>query len=399
MRGLGTVGITIMGRADARDRIITALIQNGAASRAELARRTSLAPSTVSAIISELLGEGLVVEQATQSVRAGTKGGRPATLVALDRSAGVAVGIDIGKQHVRVAVADLAHQLLAERSENVTPDLPASEGIRAAAALVHKTLGDAAADLSHVVGVGMGLPGPVHAPTGQLGDSTILPGWVGVNAAQAMTDALGLRVEVDNDANLGAIGEWTWGAGRDCTEVIYLKLATGIGAGLIIGGRPFTGHGGTAGEIGHTVVDPAGPICRCGNRGCLEMLAGSGAVLNALRPSHGNVQTIAEVLELAAAGDHGCRRAIADAGQAVGTAAATLCNLINPRLIVVGGEMAAAGEILIDPLREALERGAIRSASHDVEVVQGTLGDRAEVLGAVALALRHGNQPLTASAG
>jgi predicted NBD/HSP70 family sugar kinase len=382
-----------LGRVDGRDRIVTALTRLGAASRAELARTTALAPSTVSAIVADLMDEGLVVQQDEPSVPAGgAKGGRPATLLVLHRSAGVVVGIDFGKRHLRVAVADLSHTLLAESVEAVDADRPAAEGIETAVGLIRQALAEAAAETSQVVGVGMGLPGPVHFPGGQLGDSTILPGWVGVDAAQAMTKALGLRVEVDNDANLGAVSEWMWGAGRGCTELAYLKVATGVGAGLIIGGRPFSGAGGTAGEIGHTVIDPGGPVCRCGNRGCLEMLAGAQAVLDALRPAHGDGLTIARVLELARDGDPGSRRVIADAGQAIGNAAATLCNLLNPRRIVVGGELGAAGELLLAPLRQALERGAIRSASQDVEVVQGALGDRAEVLGALALALRSRTQ-------
>ncbi len=388
MGGWAFVSSTV-GRVDGRDRIVAALTRLGAASRADLARTTALAPSTVSTIVADLMDEGLVVEQGEPAVSAGgTKGGRPATLLMLHRTAGIVVGIDFGKRHLRVAVADLSHTLLAEKVEPVDADRPASEGIETAVGLVHDALAEAAVETGQVVGVGMGLPGPVHFPGGQLGDSTILPGWVGVDAAQAMTRALGLRVEVDNDANLGAVSEWMWGAGRDCTELAYLKVATGVGAGLIIGGRPFSGAGGTAGEIGHTVIDPGGPICRCGNRGCLEMLAGAQAVLDALRPAHGDGLTIARVVALAHDGDPGSRRVIADAGHAIGMAAATLCNLLNPRRIVVGGELGAAGELLLAPLRQALERGAIRSASQDVEVVQGALGDRAEVLGALALALR-----------
>ncbi len=389
-----------MGRSDARDRILNALTQYGAASRAELARRTALAPSTVSLIVAELTGEGLVVESDGSAVPAiGTKGGRPATLLSLHRSAGVAVGIDLGKSHLRVAVADLAHRVLAERAEQVVPDRPAAEEIRDAADLVRQVLDEAGAEPDDVIGVGMGLPGPIHTPTGELGESTILPGWVGVNAARAMTDVLGLRVHVDNDANLGALGEWMWGAGQGCADVVYLKLSTGIGAGLILGGRPFTGAGGTAGEIGHTKIDPSGPICRCGRRGCLEMLAGTGAVLDALRPTHGNELTMRAVVDLASAGDAGCRRAIADAAHSIGSVAGVLCNLINPQRIIIGGEMAGAGELALRPLRSSLERATIRSAAQEVEIVQGALGDKAEVLGAVALGLRRLMRPLGTAAG
>ncbi len=377
-------------RLDGRNRVLAALRRLGPVSRAELARRTSLAPSTVSTIVGELQRAGLVDELAGHATAPGTKGGRPPILLALHRSAGVAVGIDLGRRHLRVAVSDLAHTLLAERNLTVTRDRDAREDIESAVALVGELLTEAGVERDQVVGVGMGLPGPVHRDTGELGHSTILPGWVGVSAATAMTEALGLPVTVDNDANLGAISEWMWGSGRDASELAYLKIGTGICAGLIIAGRPYRGAGGTAGEIGHTVIDPAGPICRCGNRGCLEMSAGTGAVLDALRPTHGGELSIHRVVSLARDGDAGCRRAIADAGHAIGTALATLCNLVNPQVIVVGGELGAAGEILLTPIRDALTRGTIRSAAGDVTVLESALGDRAEVLGAVALALRSG---------
>jgi predicted NBD/HSP70 family sugar kinase len=369
---------------------VRVLAEAGAVSRAELARRAALAPSTVSSVVGELADAGLVVERAVAPAPARSAMGRPPVLVTLHRDAGVALGIDFGKRHLRVVIADLAHTVLAERTRELDPDMPAAEGIPLSAHLVDEVLDEAEASRDEIVGVGMGLPGPVHEPSGELGDSTILPGWVGVRAADAMRAALGLEVDVGNDGNLGALSEWMWGAGQGADDMVYLKVATGIGAGLIVGGRPYAGAGGTAGEIGHTVIDPGGAICRCGNRGCLETVAGALGVLAALRETHGQTLTVGEAIAKAVAGDAGCRRAIADAGTAIGLAVATLCNLVNPRRIVVGGELAAAGELLLDPMRESLRRGAIRSAADDVIVVEGALGDRAEVLGAVALVLRRG---------
>ena len=375
-------------RLDARARVLGVLAEAGAVSRADLARRASLAPSTVSAVVSELQAAGLVVEPAVAAhppVR--TSMGRPPVLIALHRRAGVAAGIDFGKRHVRLAISDLSHSLLAERRRTLDADVPAAEAIALAVELFEDALTEAKVQPSELVGVGMGLPGPVHRPSGLLGDSTILPGWVGVQAEDAVSDALGLPVRLENDANLGALGEFMWGAGRGADHMAYVKASTGVGAGFIVAGQPYVGAGGTAGEIGHTVIDPGGPICRCGNRGCLETLAGANAVLGSLRDIHGDDFSLTDAVACAVGGDAGCRRAIADAGRAIGTAVATLCNLFNPRRIVVGGDLGAAGELLLEPLRQSLRRGSIRSAVEDVEVVGGALGERAEVLGAVALVL------------
>ena len=382
-------------RLTARARVFGVLASAGPTSRAELARRTALAPSTVSAVITELQEARLVVEPPGGAApRDPGAMGRPPVLVALDRAAGVALGLDFGKRHLRVALADLAHRVLAERHVPLGADLPAAEAIALAARLVDEVLEEAGAAPPEIAGVGMGLPGPVHRPTGELGDSTILPGWVGVRAADAMSEALGHHVEVENDASLGALSEWMWGAGRGAEDLAYLKLATGIGAGLIVRGRPYGGSGGTAGEIGHTIVEPGGPVCRCGNRGCLETLAGSDAILASL--PDGAPASLPALVDAARSGDAAGAAAIAQAGTRIGSAVATLCNLLNPQRVVVGGDLAAAGEILLDPLAAALRRGAVRSAADDVTVIEGALGDRAEVLGAVALVLRRGARLLRA---
>jgi predicted NBD/HSP70 family sugar kinase len=384
-------------RRDARARVVGVLAEAGAVSRADLARRAALAPSTVSAVVSELHAAGLVVEPA-EPVHPFERGtvGRPPVLIALHRKAGVVAGIDFGKRHLRLAISDLSHALLAERHRTVDADLPAKDAIAMAKEVFADALEEAGVSRDEVVGVGLGLPGPVHRPSGELGNSTILPGWAGTRAAEAVAEALELPVEVENDANLGALGEWMWGAGRGAAHMAYVKAATGIGAGFIVANAPYVGAGGTAGELGHTVVDPGGPICRCGNRGCLETFAGAPAILGSLRDVHGDGLTLQDAVALAVRGDAGCQRAIADAGTAIGTAVATLCNLFNPHRVVVGGDLGAAGELLLAPLRESLVRGAIRSAAEDVTVVQGELGDRAEVLGAVALVLGRGAEATTA---
>jgi predicted NBD/HSP70 family sugar kinase len=257
-----------------------------------------------------------------------------------------------------------------------------------AAELVDQLLMSSGADSGRVLGVGMGIPGPVHR-SGVVGSSAILPGWAGTHAAELMAARLDMEVWLHNDANLGALAESVWGAGRGAGGLVYLKLATGIGAGIVLGGRLFAGAGGTAGEIGHTSLDETGDICRCGSRGCLETIASGTAIAALLSRSLGEPLTLDDVLERAVSGDPGCRRALADAGRHIGAAVADLCNLINPERIVVGGSMAVAGDVLLDPLREAVGLRAIPSAAEDVQIVLGELGERAELLGAVALVLHE----------
>lgn len=372
-------------RRDGRARLLDELASRGTASRAELARATGLAPSTVTSLVASLVAEGVV--RSVDGPGAGGVG-RPGQLLTLGRGAGVVVGVDLGRRHLKVAVADLSHSLLARREVAKPADQEAAADIELICTEFKAALAGAGVGRDEVVALGMGLPGPVHT-TGELGDSTILPGWVGVRAADALEAALGMPVSVDNDANLGALSESKWGAGAGVRDLVYLKASTGIGAGLMINGRLFRGAGHTAGEIGHTVIDPGGPVCRCGNRGCLEMYAGSAAILSALRATHPEVADLAGTVARAHAGDPGCRRVLADAGRAIGSALATLCNIVNPARVIVGGTLGEAGELLLEPMRASLQGGAIRSAAEDVEIVRPLLGHDAELMGAVALALER----------
>ncbi|HEU4513897.1 MAG TPA: ROK family transcriptional regulator [Nocardioidaceae bacterium] len=372
-------------RRDGRARLLDELASRGTASRAELARATGLAPSTVTSLVATLVDEG-VVRPVDSVGRAGV--GRPGQRLTLGRRAGVVVGVDLGRRHLKVAVADLSHSLLARREVAKPVDQDATVDIELIRRELEAALETAGVTRGEVLALGVGLPGPVHS-TGELGDSTILPGWVGVPAAGALQEVLGLPVNVDNDANLGALSESKWGAGVGVRDLVYLKASTGIGAGLVIDGRLFRGAGHTAGEIGHTVLDPGGPVCRCGNRGCLEMYAGSAAILSALQPTHPDVTDLARAVQSAKDGDAGCRRVIADAGRAIGTALATLCNIVNPAQVIVGGTLGEAGELLLEPMRAALRRGAVRSAAEDVRIVRASLGHDAELMGAVALALER----------
>lgn len=363
------------------ERVLRAVRMAGSLTQAEIARSTGLSAATVSNIVRELKESGTVVVTPTSS------GGRRARSVSLSADAGIVVGVDFGHTHLRVAVGNLAHRVLAEESEPIDVDASAAQGFDRAETLVERLLAQTGFRSDKVIGVGLGVPGPIDVETGAIGSTAILPGWTGVEPGRELTSRLGMQVYVDNDANLGALGELVWGAGRGLSDLAYIKVASGVGAGLVISGQIYRGPGGTAGEIGHITLDESGPVCRCGNRGCLETFVGSRYLLNLLNASHGPGLSVPRVVQLAQRGDLGCRRVIADVGRQIGTGVANLCNLLNPRRVILGGDLAEAGELVLSPIRESVARYAIPSAARQLSVVPGTLGGRAEVLGALALVM------------
>jgi predicted NBD/HSP70 family sugar kinase len=363
------------------ERVLRAVRMAGSLTQAEIARTTGLSAATVSNIVRELRESGTVVVTPTSS------GGRRARSVSLSADAGIVVGVDFGHSHLRVAVGNLAHRVLAEESAPIDTDANADQGFDRAEQIVGRLLEETGFDRGKVIGVGLGVPGPIDVETGAVGSTAILPGWSGISPGRELSSRLGMPVYVDNDANLGALGELVWGAGRGLTDLAYIKVASGVGAGLVIAGQIYRGPGGTAGEIGHITLDESGSVCRCGNRGCLETFVSARHVLNLLAGSHGSDLTIPRVVQLAQQGDLGCRRVIADVGRQVGTGVANLCNLLNPRRVILGGDLAEAGDLVLDPIRESVARYAIPSAARQLTVVPGTLGGRAEVLGALALVM------------
>ncbi|MBC2642321.1 MULTISPECIES: ROK family transcriptional regulator [unclassified Rhodococcus (in: high G+C Gram-positive bacteria)] len=363
-------------------RVVRALQTSGELTQAEIARRTGLAPATVSNMVKELTAAGMV------AVPDGDHPGQRGRAVRLTRKMGLAVGIDFGHRHLTVAVADMAHQVLAEERVELGPGHRAEDGVVQAGTLLDAALDRLGCDRTSVLAVGMGLPAPLETDTGEVGGPSILPGWVGVDAAAIASEYLGTAVHVDNDANLGVLAEHMWGAGRGTTDLAYIKLSDGVGAGLVLDGRLYRGRGGTAGEIGHLTLDEFGQVCRCGNRGCLETLVASHVVIRLLEPSRGPDLTIADIVAMAEGGDAACIRVLADTGRHVGIAAASLCNLVNPERLVIGGELALAGELLLGPMREVVGRYAVPSAVRALDIRVAELGPRAQVLGAVALGLR-----------
>ncbi len=374
-----------------RGRVVDALRRRGTASRAELARLTGLSRTTVSTLVGELQAQGVVTERAGRSDR--TAQGRPGILLALDGSVGVVAGIHFGHAAITVAVGDLSQTVLAERRRALDVDHVGRGALDAAAELLGQALDEAAIDSGRVLAIGAAVAGPVDQGRDVVHAGTVLPSWEDLAPATELGTRFGVPVHVDNDANLGALAELHHGAGAGVRDLLYVYAGAGIGAGLVIGGRLHRGAGGTAGELGHVLVDEGGAFCRCGSRGCLETVAAGPAIVTALRPTHGAELTLERVIALAVAGDPAPRRAIADAGTAIGRALADLCDVLNPAVVLVGGDLAAAGDLLLEPVRDAIVRDAMAPTAAVLTVGAGALSGRAEVLGALVLASERAELP------
>jgi predicted NBD/HSP70 family sugar kinase len=367
-------------------RVADVLRSHGPRTRAELVGLTGLSRPTVTAGLADLTAAGLVSERIATTNR--PAGGRPASVVHLTRGAGLAVGVDAGRRHVRVAVADLGHNVLPERAAALSRDADdhPTEVLDIAVDLIGATLADADAARSDVVGVGFGIPAPMTRH-GRIGSPVLLPAWADLSPGDELASRLDLPVRVDNDANLGALAEHRWGAGQGCADLVYLKVATGIGAGIVLDGRLHRGAAGTAGELGHVTLDARGPVCRCGNRGCVELVAGGRALLENARLTRPDLADLADLIRLATEGDPGCRRLLIDAGTQLGFALGGLVNLLSPGRVVLGGELRDAADLLRDPLLRGISDTAMAAPVSAVEVVPAQLGQRAIALGGVALAL------------
>jgi predicted NBD/HSP70 family sugar kinase len=391
-------------RRRTREQLLAVLARHDALSRAELAALTGLSRSAVGACVTDLVEQGLVGEgPADERTAAGP--GRPAAVVRLRRGAGIVLGLDFGHTHVTAAVADTEGRILVERGVILDVDGRPQEAMDAGARLAGAALHAAGHTMDEVLGAAAGIPGPIDVPTSVVREPTILASWIGLDPEAELEARLGRSVTVANDADMGAWAEHLYGAGRGIDDLLYVKASHGIGAGLILGGRPYRGATGIAGEIGHTQLPGAINWCRCGNQGCLETVVSVGAVHRRLAHVLGG--SLGETVAVGEGGEGGgglppmavlaaspaAARVLTDAGRTIGRVLADLINCLNPAAVVLGGELGSAGEPLVAGVRESIDRHAGQAGAGAVEVLAGRLGARAELLGAVATAIRQTAAP------
>ncbi|PWD50369.1 transcriptional regulator [Serinibacter arcticus] len=381
MSGWATGSQTSLREAN-RASILESVKRYGGLTQVELVGSTGLSAATVSTIVKELTSAGLV------EVKPTSRSGRRAQLVTVARRVGLAAGVQVGHRHLRVALGDFGSDVVADQTLPLPSEHRLDTTLDRTALLVVDMLERVGATLEELVGIAIGIPAPVDTATGLISVRGVLRGWDDTHVAQVMSKRLGKPVWVDNDANLGALAEATLGAGRGYADVLFVRASHGVGAGIVIGGQLHRGFAGTAGEIGHVQIDPQGAICRCGSRGCLDTVVGAEALLAPLVVSHGPL-TLRDVMNRALAGDPGCTRVVADAGEKIGAVLAATCQALNPQVIVVGGELAETGEMLLDPMRRELRRGMLPNLIAPVEIVPAALGQQAEVMGALATVLEN----------
>ncbi len=363
-------------------------------SRAEIARRADLARSTVSEIIGLLVTTGLVAEIGPGP----SNGGRRPIVLEFQDEARSILGVEIGATHVAVALTDLRGHVLAweDRRHPVRDD---PEGTRELVAEFCRGCLDSARKRGsrRLIGIGVAVPSPVDPRHPERLSEIVLPRWEGLSRLDEALARFNVPLFVDNDANLGALAEHSWGAGRGIDDFAYVKLGTGVGSGHIIGGEIYRGATGVSGEIGHLAIDPHGEPCICGLRGCLATLVGSQAIearARALLEEHprstlsGTNPTVSTIEDAALTGDPLALALVQEIAGHLGIALAGLLNLMNPSMVILGGGLARLGELLLAPIRETVERRTLVSSLAAAEIRTSELGPRAVAIGAATLVLR-----------
>lgn len=367
------------------------LIRKGkATTRGELASATGLARSTVAHRVELLIAGGFV----TQVGEAASTGGRPPAVLGFNPHLGVVLVADLGATHSRLAVSNLAGQPLIERSL----EMDIADGPVAVLGSVERSFVEMLAETGtadrNVRGVGIGVPGPVEFAAGRAVNPPIMPGWHAYPIRDRFVDRYRVPVLVDNDVNIMALGEH-WAMDSPPADFLFVKVGTGIGSGLILGGALHRGAQGAAGDLGHVQITPTGAhaaeeaLCSCGNTGCLEATAGGRALALRLAAKGFATRNSRDVVALVRAGDPQAIQTVRESGRLIGRVVASTVNLLNPAMIMIGGDVADSGEQLLAGIREVVYRRSTALSTSRLQIMPSTLGDRAGIIGAAALIIEH----------
>jgi predicted NBD/HSP70 family sugar kinase len=357
--------------------------------RSELASLTGLARSTVTGRVEALLASGLIAP----SGETASTGGRPPATFAFNPSARMVLGADLGATHARLAVTDLAGTVLAEGDADLDIALGPETVLDWVVERGRRLLDEVGRPEADLLGIGVGLPGPVEHSTGRAVNPPIMPGWDGFDVPDYVSRRIAVPVLVDNDVNIMALGEH-FAAWPDSEHLLFIKAATGIGCGIVAGGRVYRGAQGAAGDMGHIKVAGAGEAhCRCGNTGCLEAVASGAAIAAKLTEQGVAARGSLDVVQLARSGSVPALRGIRQAGRDIGEVLAGAVNFFNPSIIVIGGSLALAGDHLIAGVREVIYQRSLPLATRHLRIAAARTGEAGGAIGAGVMVIEHALAP------
>jgi glucokinase-like ROK family protein len=381
--------------------VIRALRRQGRISRTEISNITGWSKAKASQEIRSLVDKGYLVEFGEGI----SQGGRKPRLLRINNQLGYIVGIDIGATSMDIALADVTGSILQRQSEPTDVKLNPEAVLGRCSELLLELLQVQGVTPAQILGIGVGVPGPVNFARGVLVAPPLMPEWENFLIRdffkKTFTSAF---VVVDNDVNIMALGEQRAGDGTGVDHFIFIKIGTGIGAGIISNGKIHRGSDGSAGDIGHICVNKEGPLCACGNKGCLEAMAagpaimskaleaarnGSSAALRQIQESKGGVIRPEDVNAACREGDQAALDIIRDSGQMIGDVLASLVNFFNPSHIFIGGGIANFGNHLLVAIRRAVLHRSLPLATTHLSIKFSKMGSNAGVVGAISLALDY----------
>ncbi len=379
-----------------RNLVLNLIKSRGPISRTEIARLSGLSLATVSAITAELMKTGLVHEMGAGE----STGGRRPVLLRLNHRAGFVVGVKLMEHAITSALTDLDAQVLHYQVTPLPPADPHPPTVEIVLPLIieaiETTIRESAVERRRMLGIGVGMAGLVDGAAGICRYSPFF-GWRNVRIADPIAEHFHLPVYLENDVNTLTIAEQWFGYGHGVDHFVVVTVGRGIGAGIVVNGQFYRGALGGAGEFGHITLVDGGPPCDCGKRGCLEALASDPAVVRQARAAIalGEKTSLAAVdplsleavVEAAEAGDELARRLLADSGRWLGVGIATLVNVLNPQMVIVGGEGVRAGEWRFGPMREVIRAHAFNGLADEMEIVIEPSGDEAWARGAACVVL------------
>lgn len=376
-------------RAINRSTVLNMIKAYGPIARADIARRTGLSPATITAITAELISQNLVFEKSAGD----SSGGRPPILLALNPRGGYVIGIKLTETQAISALTDLEATVIAKSTATLSGHEPV-QVVQDLVSMVEKWLRESGIRKEQFLGVGIGLAGIVDGARGMLHRSPYY-GWRDVPLRDMLQRHLHVPVYIDNDVNTLTLTEKWFGSGQDVEDFLTVTVGRGVGLGIVVNGQFYSGSRGGAGEFGHTVIDPSGPVCECGKRGCLETYVGDLGLVRmaneaaSRRELMRQVDSAEDLLSLAQSGDPAARKIFAVAGDILGQGIANLINLFSPHKIIISGEGARAGELLFDPMRESVRQNTMPGLLEATQLQINPWGDDAWARGAAGLVLRE----------